>query len=120
DLYFGEYNSETGYQYMLEAIEKENTPTAFLCASDTIAMGALSAIGRYQDTLKHPISIIGFNNITSAKYMNPPLTTIELDTKVMGEMAANLLLHLIRSKKIVPAKVSLTTTLIERKSVHKI
>ncbi len=119
DIYLGEYDSKTGYNYMSEAIQKGNLPTAFVCASDTIAMGALSALGSYEDVLPHQVSIIGFNNINASKYMNPPLTTISLDTKVMGEMAANLLLHLINSKKIIPTKISLTTNLVERKSVYK-
>lgn len=118
DIYIGEYDSETGYNFISEAIKKNKVPTAFVCASDTIAMGALSALGRYEADLSQPISIIGFNNITSAKYMNPPLTTISLDTKAMGEMAANIVLHLINCRSSIPAKISLSTHLIERKSVY--
>ncbi len=114
DMYLGDYDSKTGYTFMKEALKKERVPTAFICASDTIAMGALSALGSGN---KKPVSVVGFNNISSAKYMNPPLTTIALDTKYMGELAGNILVHMIKSTKTIPAKIQLHTTLIERSSV---
>lgn len=118
DVYLGDYDAKTGYKFMGEAIDKGNTPSAFICASDTIAMGALSALGAYDETLKEPISVVGFNNISTSKYMSPPLTTVSLDTKYMGETAANLLLHMVKSKNPIPAKMQLSTSLIERKSVY--
>lgn len=116
DIYLGRYDSKTGYVNIKKAFEKDKVPTAFICASDTIAMGALSALG----THKGEISIVGFNNISSAKYMNPPLTTIALDTKYMGEMAGNILVHMIKSSKVIPSKIQLSTHLIERDSVFDI
>ncbi|UPU39105.1 substrate-binding domain-containing protein [Erysipelothrix sp. Poltava] len=60
----------------------------FVCASDTIAMGALRALGEMKASIPHQISIVGYNDIASAKFFNPPLTTVALDTKYMGELAA--------------------------------
>ena len=46
--------------------------------SDTIAMGALSALG--SKTWLHDISVMSFNNIQGARFYNPPITTVHLDT----------------------------------------
>lgn len=118
DMYLGYYDSKTGYKYLEEALNKEKTPTAFICASDTIAMGAISALGFHQGKLEKKISIVGYNDISAAKYMNPPLTTVRLDTRFMGEMAAHLLLGLINSKKPIPGKYAIKASLIERASVY--
>lgn len=120
DLYIGTFTAETGYRYMKEALHKELVPTAFVCASDALAMGAIRAIGELGSDLQHPISVVGFNDIPSAKFLNPPLTTMMLDTKYMGEIAVIMLMHQIDTHSNTPIKVVCSTKIIERNSVYKI
>lgn len=119
DLYIDAFNHETGYQSIMKAFDKKDMPTAFICGSDAIAMGALSALGELNDKLSKKISIISYNNIQSAQYMNPPLTTLSLNTKYMGELAGNLLRHMISSNHVTPVKVVCATHLVIRESVYK-
>ena len=116
DIYLGEFTAKTGYNSMVDAYKRGNLPTAFICASDTIAMGALSAIGEF----KMDISIVGFNDIPLSKFLNPPLTTVVLDTKYMGELAANLLQLMIKVGNFIPVKMICRTQLIKRESVNKV
>lgn len=119
DLYIGNYNHQTGYQSMMNAAKKSEIPSAFVCASDTIAMGALSALGELRDQLDTKISIISYNNVSSAQYMNPPLTTLSLNTKLMGEIAGGMLNQMIGSTNVTPVKIVCSTQLIIRESVYK-
>lgn len=119
DIYINAFNHQTGYQSIMSAFDKKEMPTAFICASDAIAMGALSALGELDRQLPQEISIISYNNIQSAQYMNPPLTTLALNTKYMGELAGNLLQHMINSNHVTPVKIVCGTHLVIRESVYK-
>lgn len=118
DIYINNYKAPTGYQSILNSYEQGNMPTAFVCASDTIAMGALSALGELGSRLDKRISIISFNNISTSEFLNPPLTTLAIDTKYMGELAASLVILMMQTKKFVPVKVLCQTSLVERESVY--
>lgn len=119
DIYIDSFNHQTGYQSIMKAFERKDMPTAFICGSDAIAMGALSALGELEEKLTRKISIISYNNIQSAQYMNPPLTTLSLNTKYMGELAGSLLRHMISSNHVTPVKVVCSTHLVVRESVYK-
>lgn len=117
DMYIGDFVADTGYMGMKKALSKPTIPTAFFCASDTIAMGALRALGEANKT--DVIAIVGVNDITSAKYMNPPLTTVALDTKHMGYLASTLLDVKIETGNKLPTKLLLQTNLVVRESSRK-
>lgn len=119
DMYVHQFDGQTGYEMMMAAISKSEVPSAFVCASDTIAMGALRALNENRRSLPHHISIISFNDIASAKFYNPPLTTVRLDTKTMGEMSVLLMSHLLKDKDMGPVKIICRNSLIIRDSVHK-
>lgn len=121
DSYIGVFLAESGYKLMKKAINsKEGLPTAFFVASDSMAIGALRAL--HENDLKVPedISIIGFNDIPTAKYTVPPLTTIRVYKEFMGETAVELLLERIMKKRVISKKVIAPTELIIRKSVKSI
>ena len=62
------------------------------------------------------ISVVGFDDIQSAAYINPPLTTVRQPLIKMGEMAARTLLDRIEGKiKYVP-EIAIEPELVVRKS----
>ena len=69
--------------------------TALLTATDTMAMGALRAL--YDAVVKVPdeMAIASFGGASAAEYMQPPLTTMTLPMRAIGEQAARLLLSRI-------------------------
>ena len=46
------------------------------------------------------VAVIGFDNISIASYINPPLTTIEQNTTIAGQMLVENLLKLIRGEQV--------------------
>ena len=116
-IHVNSYNAKTGYDSIKKSIKMDSYPTAFICASDSVAMGALSALGEFRKKIKHPISIVGYNDIQSARFFNPPLTTMALNTKYMGELSVTLLLLLMKTDKFVPSKIVCSCELIVRESV---
>ena len=95
---------------------QKNLPTAFFAASDLMAMAALSSF--YNNGVQVPgeVAVIGLSNIEVSKYSNPPLTTIEIPTKEIGMVAVDMLISRLNGYRLLPRKVVLPTTLIQRSS----
>ena len=92
-------------------------PSAIFAASDPIAIGAMRALKQYDIKIPEDISIIGFDNIETTNYTDPPLTTVFAPTFDMGFMAARQLFDAFKhNENISPIKILLPCFLIERNS----
>ena len=60
----------------------------------------MRALKQYDIKIPEDISIIGFDNIETTNYTDPPLTTVFAPTFDMGFMAARQLLMLLNIMKI--------------------
>ena len=112
----GAFTPDCGYKYMNEILDEKEFPTAFFLANDSIAIGAYKAVEEHNLTIPNDISIIGFNDISIAQYMSPPLTTVKIYTDFMGETTVNLLMERIKDNRKLSKKVILPTELVIRKS----
>lgn len=112
----GAFTPDCGYRYMSEILDEKEYPTAFFLANDSIAIGAYKAVEEHNLTIPNDISIIGFNDISIAQYMIPPLTTVKIYTDFMGETTVNLLMERIKDNRKLSKKVILPTELVIRKS----
>lgn len=116
-VYIGTFVAESGYQLMKKAIaESKKLPTAFFIASDSMAIGALRALYEAKLNVPKDVAIIGFNDIPTSKYTNPPLTTIKVYKEFMGETAVEMLLERILKNRTIAKKVVVPTVLIHRDS----
>jgi LacI family transcriptional regulator len=81
-----------------------------------MAMGAIQAL--YESGLNVPqdVSIVSFNDISTSKYLIPPLSTVRVHTEFMGATAVGLLLERIKDEREIPKKVVIPTELIIRES----
>ncbi len=68
-------------------------PTALLCLSDVLAMGALFELARNGVSVPDQMSVMGFDDLEWAAVSTPPLTTIRLPTTSMGRRAAGALVE---------------------------
>ncbi len=116
----GKFSPEDGYNLMKKALKEKEVPTAFFVASDPMAIGAYKAI--FEAGLKIPddISIIGFDDIYTAQFLAPSLTTVRVYKDIMGEIAVETLLDRIKQKRDLGRKIVLPTKLIKRESCRKI
>ena len=62
------------------------------------------------------VSVVGFDDIQSAAFHNPSLTTIRQPLNRMGEVAARILLQRIRGPEKFPDAVSILPELVIRES----
>lgn len=114
------FSIESGFTMMNELIQKNKVPSALFAASDPIAIGALRALSQNGIKVPEDISIIGFDNIETANYTSPPLTTIFAPTFDMGYMGARMLFDAFkRNENIAPIRIQMPCFLIERESCTK-
>lgn len=111
------FSMETGKTAMAEFLSStEELPNALFAASDALAVGAMQAIQAAGLRIPEDISVIGFNDVSVAKYVSPALSTIKVETEWMGELAVSTILDLAKEFSPVPRKIMLGTKLIQRES----
>jgi LacI family transcriptional regulator len=76
-------------------------PTAVVCGNDVLAIGALIEARALGVRVPDDVSIVGFDNLEFAAHFDPPLTTIDVPAKEMGESAADLLVRRVTGKSAI-------------------
>jgi len=87
---------EDGYQAAQKLLSLSPRPTAIIAINDLLAIGALRAISDSGLRVPADLSLLGYDDITIAKYMVPRLTTVSKDIVHIGRTAVKLLLARIR------------------------
>jgi DNA-binding LacI/PurR family transcriptional regulator len=91
------WSPELGYPIIRDLLAERQDFTAIFCFNDIAAIGAIRAIVDAGLRCPQDISVVGFDDIASAAYQTPSLTTIRQPLRRMGEMAAQLLLKRIQT-----------------------
>jgi len=117
-IYINNFTVNDGYQLMKKAIKdhKEDLPTAFYVASDPLAIGCLRALHEANIQVPERVSIIGVNDISISKYMYPPLSSVKIETEVMGETAVDLMIERLSDERRVAKVVHIATRLMTRET----
>lgn len=117
-IYIKSFTVNEGYRLMKKAIKehKEDLPTAFYIGSDPMAIGCLRALHEENIPVPERVSVIGVNDISISKNLYPPLSTVKIETELMGETAVDLILERSTNERKVAKKVYLATKLIIRDS----
>lgn len=116
----GEYSCEQGYESMKELIEEGDMPSAVFIASDTMAIGALKALRENDIQVPKDLSIVSCNDIPTAEFVMPALSTIRANTELMGIMSIRVIRERILYDRGIGVKVFIPTKLIIRQSSGKI
>jgi LacI family transcriptional regulator len=92
---YAEPSEEAGFTLMRELLAEREMPTAVLCATDRLAVGALHAVSAAGLRAGHDISVIGYDDLSMASRTIPPLTTIEQPVDRAGARMVEMLLALL-------------------------
>jgi LacI family transcriptional regulator len=106
---------EIGYPGIHDLLESKQKFTAILCFNDISAMGSIRALHDYGFHVPHDVSVVGFDDIQSASYHVPSLTTIRQPLKLMGSTAAAALLRRMAHETL-PATIEVQPELVVRES----
>ena len=86
---------EIAYLPMKALLERRRDFTAIFCFNDIAAMGVIRAIHDAGLRVPENISVIGFDDILSAAFQKPSLTTVRQPLREMGSKGALMLLQMI-------------------------
>ena len=73
-------------------LDVADPPTGIVCLSDEVAAGVLDAAADRGVAVPGALSVVGFDDTTTASSTSPPLTTVHQPMQAKGEVAARLLL----------------------------
>ena len=86
---------DAGESAAANQLDSDNPPTAFVCVSDTQALGVLSAIRTRGLIAGVDISVIGYDGLNMGRHSNPPLTTMAQPQVQSGRELGDMLLAVI-------------------------
>ncbi len=86
-----EPTEENGHRLMSALLARRDPPTAVLCVTDRMAVGALHAIASAGLRAGRDISLIGYDDLPIARYTDPPLTTLEQPIEQMARRMVEML-----------------------------
>jgi LacI family transcriptional regulator len=107
---------EEGYLCAQKLLARKVKFTALFAFNDISAIGATRAFRDAGLRVPEDVSIIGFDDIQAAAFLNPPLTTIRQPLQHMGDIAAKILLRHIEEPSTDSEDILVTPELVLRES----
>jgi len=94
----GDLSEVSGYALCRSLLVSAVPPTAIVCATDAMAIGAIAACRERGMAVGHEISIAGYGNSSASGFCDPPLTTIDHAVFENGRHIGQSLLRLLRAE----------------------
>ncbi len=87
----GTHTMEGGIKSTEVLLELPELPTAIVCSNDMTAIGVLHGLHRSAHAVPEDVSVIGFDDVHLAKFVLPPLTTVQMSCKHLAGAAVEAL-----------------------------
>jgi LacI family transcriptional regulator, repressor for deo operon, udp, cdd, tsx, nupC, and nupG len=112
----GDFSIESGEDAAERLLGHPHPPTAIFCFNDEMAIGVVDVARRRRIAVPEELSVVGFDDMRFARYMNPPLTTVAQPMREIGEGTVRMLLQILSDDSVVPRSVTLPHRLVTRAS----
>jgi len=91
----GQPTHEPGYLATQKLLASGETFSALFAFNDVSAIGAIKALREAGMRVPQDVSVVGFDDVQSAAFQNPALTTVRQPLRAMGMLAAQTVLEQI-------------------------
>jgi LacI family transcriptional regulator, xylobiose transport system transcriptional regulator len=115
-VHFGDLHVEEGVALGRELLAQPEPPTAIFAGNDLQALGVYEAAHQVGTRIPDELSVVGFDNLSVARWAVPRLTTIHQPLTEMASAATNLVLQLARGEAPAQTRIELATSLVVRDS----
>ena len=95
-----ELQETAGFKVTTQLLESKTPFDAVFAASDLIAFGVLRCLRKAGIRVPQDVSVVGFDDIPTASYFSPSLTTIRQDTGLAAEALVKNLLCMINGEPV--------------------
>jgi LacI family transcriptional regulator, repressor for deo operon, udp, cdd, tsx, nupC, and nupG len=114
EIVTGNFSIESGAEAAERLLSQPSRPTAIFCFNDEMAIGVLDIARQRGVRVPRDLSVVGFDDIRFARYVDPPLTTIAQPMRDIGEGSVRLLLDILHGRTTTPQSITLPHTLMIR------
>ena len=112
---YGDFTRDSGARAMHSLLADEPDLDAVFCGSDLMALGALSALRAAGRAVPEDVAVVGFDDIEAARYAEPPLTTVQQPSPLLGREMVRMMLRILAGEEVESPK-TLPTRLVLRGS----
>jgi LacI family transcriptional regulator len=105
NLVAGDFSEESGYRAGRELLAQKAKPDAVFAANDMMAVGCMLAFKEAGVRVPQDIAVAGFDDILIARYVSPPLSTVQVRIADLGREALERLAGLLNPDHDAPATV---------------
>ncbi len=112
----GDWTSGSAARTTRARLEAGDLPQAIVCANDQMAIGAMHAAIRAGLTVPGDVAVVGFDDISVARHLMPPLTTVRQPSRQLGATAVDVLVDVVTGRPPADRELVLPTALVIRAS----
>lgn len=109
----GNFLASSGRTATLRLLKRGAKPDAIFCANDLMAIGCYEALKENGIKVGEDIAVMGYDDQEIAQHLHPPLSTVLLPHREMGQWAAEAILS---DEELKPEQVRLECPLVPRAS----
>ncbi|WP_068692565.1 LacI family DNA-binding transcriptional regulator [Thermobifida halotolerans] len=113
---YGDFTYDSGVTAMRELLDRNPDLDAVFAASDLMGLAALRVLRAAGRSAPKDVAVIGYDDSTVAEHAEPPMTSVNQPTELMGREMARLLVDRITGEITDPARLILETHLMVRES----
>jgi LacI family transcriptional regulator len=115
----GTFTEDEGAEAVAQLLDGGAEFTAVVTGNDLIALGVYDVARARGLRVPEDISVVGYNDIPFCENFHPPLTTIRVPLRQIGEQAAELILAAVEDPGATMVSVRLQPTLVVRESTAR-
>ena len=115
----GDFTTSGGYAQAISLLERPNRPTAIFAGSDLQAMGVYEAARQLGLRIPEDLSVVGFDDVQTAAFLGPALTTVRQPLQDMARAAVRMLVEALSTDVIQP-HIIMPTSLVVRNSTPQL
>ncbi len=116
----GNFSIASGVTAASQLLDLPDRPSAIFASNDEMAIGAIRAARDRGLRVPQDVSVMGFDDIRFAAFVDPPLTTVSQPGAEIGRVAMTLLLRILTGQPIDDRRILLPTHLVLRSSTAQI
>jgi len=96
----GEFERDIAYEVMNELLNNGNKIEfdAVFTGDDDAAIGVMRSLQKHDIRVPEDVSVVGFDDLGFAPFLNPPLTTVRAPTESVGRLAAERLFEILQDQ----------------------
>lgn len=113
------FSVEEGYEGMRKLLEKNPRIDSVFCATDNIAIGALSYLKKAGKRVPEDIQLVGTGDSLTGRVISPAMTTVHFYYKTSGIEAAQMLWEMLETDKPIRREIKMGYEILLRESVRE-